>query len=152
MNETCGEYPYFEHLLAEHRRLNQLIHQTLKALPEWEVGGLEWPPRLIENLTAIRQEMARHFREEAQGGCLEEAVAHCPSLSTEVLHIEAEHGRLLADIDDLILKTKRIQQPTPRDAHALGQELRAVVNALRAHEAQETRVIERGFSRHMNDA
>jgi Hemerythrin HHE cation binding domain len=152
MKKSCGEYPYFDHLMAEHRRLDELIHQTLKAPPDWEEGDVDWPPRLVEHLTAIRQEMAHHFREEEEGGCLEEAVAHCPSLSTEVLHIEAEHNRLLADMDDLILRAKRLERPKPRDARALGQELQAVVHALRAHEAEETRVIERGFTRNVKGA
>jgi hypothetical protein len=153
MNGGCSDYRYVEHLVAEHRRLDELIQRTLADLPDWElVDAADWQPRLIENLTAVRQAMARHFREEEEGGCLEEAVAHCPSLSTDVLHLEAEHGRLLADIDDLILRAERLQQPTTRDAHVLGQELRTVVRALVAHEANEDRVIERGFVRTVNHA
>src|SRR5207237_1194293 len=97
MTTGCGEYAYVEHLLAEHRRLEQLIHRTLAALPAWESADTSgWLPRMIEGLKAIRQEAANHFREEELGGCLEEAVAHCPSLSSEFTRAEKEQQELLA--------------------------------------------------------
>jgi hypothetical protein len=48
-------------------------------------------------------------------------------------------------LDELIHRAERLRAPTARDAHVLGQKLRAVVQELRAHEAQETRIMQRGF-------
>jgi hypothetical protein len=146
MLNDCGEYAYVDHLQSEHRRVEQLICHAAAALPNWEeTDPAAWQPRVVEGLLAIRNEMAHHFHNEEQGGCLEEAVAHCPNLSSEVARIEGEHTRLLADIDDLIRSTEQIEHPTVLDAQILRQELRAIVQALRDHEAAENRVMQRGF-------
>jgi len=62
-----------------------------------------------------------------------------------VARIEGEHTQLLADIDGLIRRTEQLERPTVLDAQILGQELRAIVQALRNHEAAENRVMQRGF-------
>jgi|SRR4051812_11643085 hypothetical protein len=147
MTSGAGEYAYVERLLAEHRRLEQLIHRTLGALPDWESpGDTDWLPSVIDGLTAIRQEAADHFREEEMGGCLEEAVAHCPRLSHDLTCAQREQRELLSDLDELIARARDFRLPSIRDAQALGQELRALVHKLRAHEAVENRIIEHGFS------
>jgi len=153
MTSDSGKYAYVEHLLSEHRRLEQLIQRTLVALPEWDAPDISaWLPHMIEGLKAIRQEAADHFREEELGGCLEEAVIHCPLLSRELTHAEKEQRALLADLDDLLDRARQLHEPTIREAHALGQELRAVVQKLRAHEAVENHIIERGFSISLENA
>jgi len=146
MNTECGEHVYVDHLLAEHRRLDRLVSQTLAALPNWEApDSTDWLPAMMAGLTAMRQELAQHFREEEAGGCLEEAVAHCPALSLDVNRAAAEHSHLLGDLDELLVRCRKLIRPTDRDAHILGQELRAVVDKLHAHEAQEDQIIQRGF-------
>jgi hypothetical protein len=146
MNTDCGERVYVDHLLAEHRRLDRLVSQTLAALPNWESpGSSDWLPAMTAGLIAIRQELSQHFREEEQGGCLEEAVAHCPALSFDVSRVAAEHSQLLGHLDELIVRCGKLTKPTDRDAHILGQELRAVIHKLHAHEAQENQIIQRGF-------
>src|SRR5262245_65770630 len=102
MQSESEERIYVEHLTAEHRRLDQHIHQTLARLPDWEQrDSANWITELLAGLAAIRQELVRHFEEEEGGGCLEEAVAHCPGLAAEVSAIEAEHANLLGDLDEL---------------------------------------------------
>jgi iron-sulfur cluster repair protein YtfE (RIC family) len=146
MKNSNREFAYVDHLLAEHRRLDQLIRRTLAALPSWEESDVaSWLARMLDGLQAIRQELAQHFREEEGGGCLEEAVARCPALSPEVQRIEQEHERILGQLDELILAGQHLAQPTAREAHVLGQELRALVHQIRAHEALENRIMQRGF-------
>jgi hypothetical protein len=146
MNTGYGERVYVDHLLAEHRRLDRLVSQTLTALPNRESpGSAEWLPTMMAGLAAIRQELAQHFREEDEGGCLEEAVAHCPALSLDAGRVAAEHSHLLGDLDELIVRCGKLTQPTARDAHILGQELRAVIHKLHSHEAHENEIIQRGF-------
>jgi iron-sulfur cluster repair protein YtfE (RIC family) len=146
MKSESEEWVYVEHLTAEHRRLDQLIHQTLARLPNWEQNeSSDWPAELITGLAAIRDELARHFQEEEAGGCLEEAASLCPGLSSEVTAIEADHARLLTELDELINRARQLTKPTAREAHALGQELRALANDLHAHEARENQIMQRGF-------
>ena len=146
MKNDCGQRVYVDHLLAEHRRLDHLISRTVATLPSWEdTDAATWLPGMIAGLTAIRDELAHHFQEEEAGGCLEEAVAYCPGLSSEVTDIEADHVKLLADVDELIQRARQLTAPTARDAHVLGQELQVVVQELRVHEVQENRIMQRGF-------
>lgn len=147
MENECGDRIYVDHLLAEHRRLDHLIRSTLATLPAWDdAESSSWLPAMLAGLTAIRDELAHHFREEEAGGCLEEAVARHPVLSSEVAQTQSEHLRLLLDLDELIARSQRLRTPTIREAHVLDQELRAIVQALHAHEARENHVMERGFS------
>jgi len=143
---------FVEHLLAEHRRLDHLISRTMAALPSWgENGASQWLPRLVEGLNAIRQELAQHFHEEEDGGCLEEAVSRCPGLSSEVARVESEHSKLLADLDELIRRAQPLSGSKPDDARVLGQKLRAIVLELHAHEALENQIMARGFGRSLEN-
>src|SRR5262245_26988435 len=137
MQSESEERIYVEHLTAEHRRLDQLIHQTLGRLPEGEHSqSADWAAELLAGVWAIREELARHFTEEEAGGCLEEAVAHCPALSAEVSAVEAEHAKLLGDLKELIHRAERLTRPTSRDAQVMHQEIRALANELHLHEAR----------------
>ena len=147
MRIGCGEETYVNHLMAEHRRLDQLILRTLQAIPNWEesdVGG--WPQSVVAGLAAIRRELAQHFAEEEAGGCLEEAVARCPALSTEADRVQGEHGRLLEVLDELARHCRQVRRPTRRDLLVLEHELRAVAQKLRLHEAEENSIMQRAFS------
>jgi hemerythrin HHE cation binding domain-containing protein len=147
MPSDCGERAFVDHLLAEHRRLEHLIRSTLTALPAWEETGMAvWLPAMLTGLTAIREELVHHFLEEEAGGCLEEAVARCPRLSADVAEAQAEHSKLLQDLHVLIQWAQQMQTPTARDAYVLGQELRAIVQQMHAHEVRENHIMERGFS------
>jgi hypothetical protein len=94
---------------------------------------------------AIQTELAHHFRDEEQGGCLEEAVARCPPLSADVQKIEAQHDDLLARLSELIDRCQCCGLPTPQQARCLEQELRQIVRELRIHEALENKIMQQGF-------
>ncbi|MDX1947932.1 MAG: hemerythrin domain-containing protein [Pirellulaceae bacterium] len=139
-------FVYVDHLLAEHRRLDGLIRRTLATFPKWEeADSTAWLPRLLVGLESIRDELAHHFREEEQGGCLEEAVAHCPALSAEVQQIEGEHQLLLGEIDGLIHRCRSATPQNFAEMQAIETEMRRLVRQLRSHEARENAVLQRGF-------
>lgn len=144
-NGECN-YGYVEHMLAEHRRLDQLIRRTLAAVPSWEeLDTAEWLPRMKRGLSAIQAELSHHFRDEEQGGCLEEAVERCPHLSQEVQKIEAQHDEILARLSELADRCQCNARLTPQQARSLEQELRQIVRELRTHEALENKVMQEGF-------
>jgi hypothetical protein len=152
MNGNDCKFVYVDHMLAEHRRLDQLVRRTMASIPGWEeADAAGWLPRMQAGLQEIRTELAHHFRKEEEGGCLEEAVARCPQLSVDVGHIEAEHRELLASLDDLIGRCRTLGATTAAQAQVLDAEFRAVVHKLRAHEARENRVMQRGFNVSLSD-
>lgn len=139
-------YAFVDHMLAEHRRVDQLVRRALAAIPSWEeTDQPQWLPLMMQGLSAIRTELAHHFQGEEQGGCLEEAVARCPSLAAEVQCVEREHGELLEHLDALIARCETTACPSAAKARAVDQELRHVVRELRLHEAHENRIMQRGF-------
>lgn len=93
---------YMRHMDEQHKRLNQ----ELRRLHDEVQGGA---PRaaILSDLEALRRDLAAHFREEEEGGCLEEAVSRCPSLAHEVRMIEAEHRELLAQLDAMIARMRQ---------------------------------------------
>jgi len=147
MKVGADKFAYVDHMLSEHQRLEQLIRRTLSALPSWEeLDSQEWLPRMTNGLVAIRTELAHHFRDEEQGGCLEEAVARCPQLSTEVERIEGQHEEILLRLSELVDRCQCAGKLTPQQLFALEQELRQNVRDLQVHEALENRIMQQGFS------
>src|SRR5207302_506991 len=119
---------FVDHLLAEHRRLDHMISQTLAILPNWEEPSSPgWTERMLTGLQSIRRELSQHFQEEESGGCLEEAVVRCPALSKDVTRAKQEHSRLLQDLDEVIEHCRTAASPSAKGAHVVGQELRAAV-------------------------
>ncbi len=147
MKDGNGKFAYVDHMLSEHRRLDQLIRRTLAAVPSWEeLDAADWLPRMRSGLVAIQTELAHHFRDEEQGGCLEEAVARCPQLSAEVQKIAAQHNEILARVSELVDRCQCCGKLTPQQARGLEQELRQIVRELRIHEGLENRIMQQGFS------
>ena len=147
MNETVERFEYVDHMRHEHQRLEQLIHRTLAVLPNWEErDAQDWLPRITEGLVAIRTELTHHFRDEEQGGCLEEAVARCPQLSAEVQRIERQHEDLLQGLSELVDRCQSRGRLSPEQSCAFEQELRQIVRELRSHEALEDKIMQQGFN------
>jgi hypothetical protein len=120
----------------------------LATFPTWEETDFsDWLTRMHAGLVGIRAELTRHFREEEQGGCLEEAVARCPQLSAEVQRILSQHGDLLSDLEGLIHRCQPGGHPlTAVQMRTLENDVRQLIRAIRTHEARENRVLQRGFS------
>jgi hypothetical protein len=146
MRQLDDNFIYVEHVLAEHQRLDQLIRRTLATCPNREEPDLnEWISRTTTSLKLIRRELAHHFREEEQGGCLEEAVARCPALSADAQALEGEHAQLLSELDWLICRCELGMNATANEVRDIQGAVEALVHKLRAHEARENRVMQRGF-------
>jgi len=148
----CNECrPYIDHLLAEHRRLHAMLLQARSAISE---GGS--PDRaddsfadVVRVLRNVRQELQHHFAEEEAGGCLEQAVSHCPRLSAELRRIEAEHPEMLNEIDRLIAQALDGEQ-TVENRLALENEFDDLCRQLHAHEAAENNLLRQGFGANVN--
>jgi hypothetical protein len=141
MREDAECRSYVNHLLAEHRRLQHLLRQARKAIGE---DPRKSHVECAAALADLRNELRAHFAEEDSGGCLAEAASRCPGLSAEVGTIEAEHPRLLACLDAMVLRAQSCD-----DSPACRVDLIAafddLLHDLRAHEAAENNVLRRGF-------
>lgn len=130
--------PFVNHLVAQHRRLHHLLTETRQALL---ASTGDDASAVLPVLQQVRDELEKHFREEDEGGCLDEAVCRCPQLSTECQRIEAEHHDLLGSVDEL-LATARNHQPT---RSALISNFERLCRQIYAHEAAENHLLAVGF-------
>jgi hemerythrin len=136
---------YINHIVAQHRRLHTMLRQTRGAITD-SVQPDETPSfgRIIRVLAKLRDELEHHFAQEEGGGCLDEAVSLCPSLSSEVKQIEAEHPQILAQLDNLRHEAQYLS-PTPQNQIALQRAFDQLYRQLHQHEAAENRLLAQGF-------
>jgi hypothetical protein len=143
---------YVDHLISEHRRLHRMLHQAHQA-----IVGAHGPDRdassgdVVKVLRQVKDELAHHFTEEEGGGCLDEAVSHCPSLSAESRRIEAEHPQLLEGVDRLIAQALDSDQSVQKRIE-LDVGFGDLRRQLDAHEAAENALLRKGFGANMNGA
>ncbi len=89
----------------------------------------------------MRNELDRHFNEEEQGGCIEEAVCRCPSLSQDATRVEQQHPGLLEQLDNIISRTRTV----PCVIADIEHDVADFASQLMAHEAAESRILQRAF-------
>lgn len=140
-NDNC--LPFVEHLHCEHRRLNGVVQQILHAIQAWKENR-ESAAHVQQQLELLRNELRHHFAEEEGEGCLEEAVAHRPSIAGEMRTVQHEHGVLNSELDRIIAQVSAAV-PTATEAEKLEQEFLAFTKRLRIHEAAENRILQAGF-------
>lgn len=143
--------PYIEYLLAEHRRLHQMLLRADRSIAHGKetIGGKDGMLTL-RTLQKIRHELARHFEAEEEGGCLEEALAFCPQMAPEMAQIMAEHPRLLAELDRLIIEAAD-DAGKVRNRVLLRRDFDEFCRDLEAHERAENELLRRGFGMHAED-
>ena len=136
--------PFVRHLLSEHHRLHEMLQQARQV-----IAGAKEASEILPTLQEVREELRRHFIQEEQGGCLEEAASHCPALTPDVQRLEDEHPRLLADLDRLVAQVEDAE-PGIQDRLALQNRFMDLCRELHAHEAAENRLLARGFGTNVN--
>jgi iron-sulfur cluster repair protein YtfE (RIC family) len=146
--EECR--PYIDHLRAEHRRLHAMLIRARSAVQQ--MNGPDRDAKLSDVakiLEQVRVELAQHFAEEEEGGCLEEAVSRCPRLSHDANRIESEHVEILAELDRLIAEAKDGPENVATRI-AVGRDFDELCTQLHAHEAAENALLRDAFGAGVN--
>jgi hypothetical protein len=135
--DHCGAY--LEHLQAEHHRLNCAIVDIRRQFADLNLSRAPQDvlASLIERLEDLQRDVRGHFAEEEAGGCLEEAVARCPSLRPGTKDLMGEHP-LLADALEQLLVAMKNRAANPA---ALVAQFEAFAEDLKAHECAENRLL-----------
>ncbi len=133
------------YLRAEHQHLHEVLRSIETAFAERDKSRApDSAPSLLDGLANLREELQRHFSVEEEGGCIEEAVCRCPSLSPEATRLEHQHPVLLGSLDSII---ERLRSSSQRE-HDIGEtsrQFKQLVKTLHAHEAAEDRIMQRAF-------
>ncbi|HUE73829.1 MAG TPA: hemerythrin domain-containing protein [Pirellulaceae bacterium] len=143
MRHVNDSQPFVDHLRREHRRLHEAVQATEAALAQW-AGTKHGELDVVQQLTALRSELDRHYTEEEEGGCLEEAESRCPSLAGEVKRIEGEHALLRNEMDRLVEQASDVVE-TSGEVDRLQRAFQQFAARLRSHEAAENRIMAYGF-------
>lgn len=143
MNEQDEYRIYAVHLRDEHRRLHAAVEEIETFLSDSIAAGQlgkDWHIRMVARLHGLRADLVHHFREEEQGGCLEEAVSRCPRLSADVRQIEREHVELLEQLDQLAGDARTAPPSSVQCAFD------RIAQRIRAHERLENQLIREAFN------
>lgn len=142
-----NEEAVLSHLTAEQRHLHCRL-QKLQKLFTTDNGKLPTPERMNElhrELAVLRRQLEALYKQEEEGGLLEEATAQRPTIGPHVMALNQEHPELLAETDRLMIYC----QGTPVSTefwHVLGEQYRALKQRLCEHELQSTRLVQAGFN------
>jgi len=146
--EECR--PYIDHMLAEHRRLHQLLCSMQVAIVHSVGSDCDASfTEVARSLKLLRGELSHHFAEEEGGGCLDEAVSRCPRLSSAERSIEAEHPLILERVDRLIDQATKLP-PKLANQVALKDAFDELYVQLCAHERAENALLQEGFGANFN--
>ena len=150
-HSECGAF--VDHLRLEHRHLREAVRGTVVAIEAWRRanGHAERGEIVFDQLHLLRDQIVNHFREEESGGCMEEAVSRCPSISLDAKAVEAEHPILHAELERIIGRVKSLSLPTETVA-SIESDFREFAKRLSAHEAAENRILRYGFGSEAADA
>jgi hypothetical protein len=145
MNVNDDSRTYVEHLRNEHVHIDQALLE-LQHLFAQTAESREADPAcvLVAKLKSLRDELRKHFRDEEEGGCLEEARSRVPCLSEDVRALQAEHVEFLATLDEMIPRAEALVAQA-----ATFQELQVTfsdfLHRLHTHESEENRILLFGF-------
>jgi hypothetical protein len=138
--EDCRTY--VNYLLVEHRELDEELHGIRASLQ------MAQPEEVLRRLNLLRDELRRHFAEEEEGGCLEEAISCCPKVAKEADALLGQHPTLLAKLEHLIACLQSARRLELRAG--FDEELTQFTRELLVHEADENQVMRRAFGTMMN--
>ena len=150
MNIYDDKRAYMVLLRSEHRDVNEILcHISTLVRPLGDpLTNDSRLAQVVEHLAHLRQELKRHFLVDESGGCLDgcldEAVARCPSIGREVDTIKGEHPRLMEQLDALINQATCIAEGSSEQSD-FSQQWERFVAELSNHEDAEDRLLVRGL-------
>lgn len=135
------------HLLAEHGELFQQLSRLRASLADEAPPGCQRVREIVAGIRALRGRLAVHFRQEEEGGLLEESVARIPRLASDAALVLAEHPRLLADLDAIVARFGAADDAPCADAwRGVRAAFATFVERMQAHERAENAVVQQGYN------
>jgi hemerythrin len=132
---------YSDYLRLEHKQIHKVVKGIERAIQK--SSSLHGDLHLETALDQLRELLVRHFEQEEDGGCLEQAACCCPRLSKAVSQIAGEHKSLLSQLDALITRARG--GLTAADISEFLPLLEDFTRHLDAHDAAENHVLEEAF-------
>ena len=146
----CRDYEnclaYVTHLRDEHERIDARMSAIADAWEDCQKSpqSREVLLRLLGEMELLLAQLAHHFREEEEDGCLEEAAAREPHLCHRVDTLEHAHPGLTEQLESLVARVRGLTQPrdTIEQLQAAYTDFAA---QLQSHEEAENEVLAKAF-------
>ena len=148
MPETTTTHEWIQKVLEEHRQLNAMVGDLRLFLehPRPEVGqkgAHVWSTELTRKLVRLHDALFLHFREEEEGGMMEELTEAHPRATGAVEELVHDHERILGQLRRCTSGAMEYSDGVqPVDA-ALRRRLTDILDCLHKHEVAETDLIQR---------
>jgi hypothetical protein len=130
--------PAFFQEIREDRQELELLLKCLNGMLSDEAGLVDRQQELVCLLQDFRDQLAFHFALEEAYGYFEEALDVAPRLHREAQRLRAQHREFHAWSQQLVEKADA--QP-PRGIEVLVEAAKALLSALKRHEADEAALI-----------
>lgn len=148
MPETTTTHEWIEKVLEEHRQLNAMVADLRLFLEAprpavGQKGAHAWSTALTQRLVKLHDALFRHFREEEEGGMMEELTEAHPRATGAVESLVDEHEQILRQLRRCTSGAMEYADGIEPSDAALRQRLVRILDCLHEHEVAETDLIQR---------
>lgn len=145
---TTTTREWIETVLEEHRQLNAMVADLREFLEKprpapREKGAQTWSAELARRQVQLHDALVRHFREEEEGGMMEELTEAHPRATGAVEELVHDHEKILRELRRCTARTMEYSTGTAPEKAALRRRLAAILDCLHEHEVAETDLIQR---------
>lgn len=134
--------PEYEHVLAEHRELKDLMARIDRAFTE-RISSME---EVSDLLAQLGDRLVRHFSMEEEGGYFAEALTQAPRLVSRANELMAQHPKMCTRARDLVLEIDPIR-PKQDWWQTTRERFNAFRDELLKHEQREDLLIQEAYNR-----
>lgn len=143
----CGSDGFLRHLSSEHQAIDHELKVVEGAFERSDSthSTEEFSKLLATCMLRLKEVLHKHFCEEEDIGCLEEAVARTPNLSHQATLLGQEHGKIMADLNRLIEAVEH----EPEEDEKLIELKKAFdyfVDMVKLYESNESLLVRRGLN------
>ena len=148
MPETTTTHEWIAKVLEEHRQLNAMVADLRLFLAEprpavGQKGAHTWSTKLARHLVRLHDALYLHFREEEEGGMMEELTEAHPRATGAVEGLIGDHEEILRGLRRCTAGAMKYSEGRePADA-GLRRRLTRILDCLHEHEVAETDLIQR---------
>lgn len=145
---TMANKQWIAQVLEEHRQLNAMVGDLRLFLEEprpavGEKGAHRWSTKLTRRLVRLHDALYLHFREEEEGGMMEELTEAHPRATGAVESLVIDHDQILRRLRRCTTCAMEYSEGhEPADA-SLRRRISQILDCLHEHEMAETDLIQR---------
>ena len=148
MPETPTTHEWISKVLEEHRQLNEMVAELREFLDEprpavGEKGAHTWSTQLTQRLVRLHDALYLHFREEEEGGMMEDLTEAHPRATGAVESLFSDHEKILRGLRRCTAGAMEYSEGHEPEDAGLRRRLARILDCLHHHEMEETDLIQR---------